>query len=131
MKPKSLLITAALSGATAVALGAFGAHGLKAMLSPERLTTFQTGVTYHYYHTFGMLIVALLALQLKSSSLLRAGWFFFAGILLFSGSLYLLACRDVLGISSWTWLGPITPIGGLLFIVGWVWMAWTLIKHND
>ncbi len=130
MSSKSLLITAALSGALAVALGAFGAHGLKAMLSSERIAIFHTGVTYQYYHTFAMFLVAILSTQLKTPALVKAGWFFLAGIVLFSGSLYLLACRDILGISNWSWLGPITPIGGVLFIVGWVWLAIGILKEK-
>lgn len=103
----------------AVALGAFGAHGLKNSLSPEQLHTFEVGVRYHFYHTFGILLVALFLKQGSSKWLTIAGWTFLAGIFLFSGSLYLLSCRSLLGIESWTWLGPITPLGGLLFMVGW------------
>jgi len=110
---------AAISGLLAVAIGAFAAHGLKAMISPERLAIFKTGVQYHYYHTFALAITALLGAYLPNKFLKYAGWSFLIGILLFSGSLYLLACRDVLGIDSWKFLGPLTPIGGVFFIIGW------------
>jgi len=120
---KKFLLIAALLGAIAVLLGAFGAHGLKALLAPTQLTTFETGVRYQFYHTFAIFLVGILLGQVKyqNSRLLNgAGYAFFLGILLFSGSLYLLASRALLGIDHWTWLGPITPIGGLCFVVGWL-----------
>ena len=103
----------------AVALGAFGAHSLKALISPERLEIYQTGVEYHFYHALAILIVALLIHYRKTSYISYAGWLFTAGIALFSGSLYLLAIRDWAGFEA-SWLGPITPIGGTLFIIGWL-----------
>ncbi|MEL6945064.1 MAG: DUF423 domain-containing protein [Bacteroidota bacterium] len=103
----------------AVILGAFAAHGLEGKINAEQIGTFETGVRYQFYHAFGMLLVGIL-LHLNFSKNLRwVVWCFFIGILLFSGSIYLLACRDMLNIASWKWLGPITPIGGTFFIVGW------------
>jgi uncharacterized membrane protein YgdD (TMEM256/DUF423 family) len=108
-----LLIGASLAF-LGVAFGAFGAHALRSRLSPEMLTVFETGVRYQMYHAFGVLIVAAAIGHLGNTRLLAAaGWTFSAGIVLFSGSLYALALTG-LGI-----LGAVTPIGGLLFLVGW------------
>ena len=105
-------------GFLGVALGAFAAHGLKNRLSPEMLEVFDTGVRYHMYHTFAILIVAAAIGHIGNACLLAmAGWFFFAGILLFSGSLYALALTGV-GI-----FGAVTPIGGVLFLIGWASLA--------
>ena len=112
------LFLGALLGALAVALGAFGAHALKARLTPEKLVTFETGVRYHFYHTLALLAVGLLQIALPAVGMLAlAGWLFLAGIALFSGSLYWLA----LGGSRW--LGPVTPLGGLALIGGWIALA--------
>jgi len=116
---KTFLQIGSLFALLAVVLGAFGAHGLETQLSPERLDTFETGVRYHFYHSFALLATALIGQHFSHKLIRTAGWLFAVGILLFSGSIYLLACRDILGIASWTWLGPITPIGGTFFIVGW------------
>ena len=102
-------------GFLGVVFGAFGAHALRNRLSPEMLAVFETGVRYQMYHAFAVLIVAAAIGHIGEARLLEmAGWFFFAGVLLFSGSLYALALTGT-GI-----LGIITPIGGLLFLVGWV-----------
>jgi uncharacterized membrane protein YgdD (TMEM256/DUF423 family) len=114
MTPLFVLI-AALSGFVAVGLGAFAAHGLKVRLSVEALSTFQTGVQYQMYHALALLAVAILFRVLGHSwALLASGWLFVAGILLFSGSLYALA------LGGPRWLGPITPLGGLCFLLGWL-----------
>jgi uncharacterized membrane protein YgdD (TMEM256/DUF423 family) len=111
---RTFLLIGAVLGFLGVALGAFGAHVLKSRLSPEMLAVFETGIRYHMYHTFAILIVAAAIAHLGTARLLSlAGWFFFGGVLLFSGSLYALALSGV-GI-----LGAITPIGGLLFLAGW------------
>ena len=112
----------AISGAFGVIIGAFGAHGLKNKLSVEMLTVYQTGVQYHFYHTFALLAVGLLALRFQSELLTFSGWSFLFGILIFSGSLY------ALSISGVKILGAITPIGGLFFIIGWVLLAVAVIK---
>lgn len=109
----------ALAALLAVVIGAFGAHGLKAVLDPAQLNTFEIGVRYQFYHSMAMVLAGILYFHIPEKSILTGGWFFLAGILLFSGSLYLLACREVLGISSWNFLGPLTPIGGVFFILGW------------
>ena len=102
-----------------VVLGAFGAHSLKSLLSIERLATFEIGVRYQMYHAIALVLVALLAPYLPKRSLKVAGWLFIVGIILFSGSLYLLACREVIGLTTYRWLGPLTPIGGMCFITAW------------
>jgi uncharacterized membrane protein YgdD (TMEM256/DUF423 family) len=116
-----LFITlAALSGCLAVGLGAFGAHALRDRLSPDALQVFQTGVTYQMYHALALLAVGILLARFStdgSSWLSAAGWLFVAGSVLFSGSLYLLAFTGT------TWLGAITPLGGLAFVVGWLALA--------
>ncbi len=107
-----------LSGGLAVALGAFGAHALKARLTPDLLTTFETGVRYEMYHALAMLAVALAMTRVPEAGLLNAaGWLFVAGTVLFSGSLYLLC------LTQKRWLGAITPFGGLAFIAGWACLA--------
>jgi len=110
----------ALSAALAVALGAFGAHGLRSRVEPELLTSFETAVRYHMYHAIALFAVAFAASQWPHSGLPAiAGWLFIAGTILFSGSLYLLTITGV------RWLGAITPIGGLALIAGWVLLAFT------
>ena len=116
--PKLFLFSAAISGFLAVALGAFGAHGLKARISPELMTVYQTGVQYHFYHTLALLAVGLLLLHHpQTTSFKISGFGFLLGTLIFSGSLYLLA------LTGTRWLGAITPIGGLLFLIGWAALA--------
>ena len=105
-------------GFLGVALGAFGAHALRSRLSPEMLAVFETGVRYQMYHTLAILIVAAAIGHIGNARLLAiAGWSFFAGVLLFSGSLYALALTGV------ATLGAITPVGGLLFLIGWACLA--------
>lgn len=112
---KLFLCISAINGFLAVALGAFGAHGLKGKLAENLFSAYETGVQYHFYHTLALLGVALLMQRFQeSTALLVSGWLFIGGILLFSGSLYGLA----LGGSKI--LGPITPIGGVCFLAGWV-----------
>jgi len=111
----TFLFLGALSVLTGIGLGAFGAHGLKAILSPEQLTTYHTGVDYQLWNALGLIAVALIRQQAPNSKLLLwAGWLLFLGILLFSGSLYLLA---ILNIKE---LGIITPFGGAAFIIAWL-----------
>ncbi|SDT59719.1 DUF423 domain-containing protein [Pseudomonas sp. R4-83] len=120
---RGFLMLAAFFGFTGVALGAFAAHGLKNRLTPEYLTIFHTGVTYQLVHTLALFGVALLATQIPGRLITWAGVSFAVGILLFSGSLYLLTLT---GISK---LGIITPFGGLAFLAGWVCLglaAWRL-----
>lgn len=117
---KKIIFTAAILAVLAVILGAFGAHSLKAHLTADRIAIFETGIRYQFYHVFGLLLIAVLYQNNPSRHLLKwAAYFMIAGIFFFSGSLYLLACRHVLGIATWTWLGPMTPIGGIFFIIAW------------
>lgn len=114
MNPIFLLL-GALSALLGVGMGAFGAHGLKTVISPELLAVYQTGVTYQMYHALGLIGVALISRQAPDSKLLHwAGWLMFAGIVLFSGSLYLLVLLNL------NWLGMITPIGGVCFLTAWL-----------
>lgn len=115
---KLFLTLGAVLLAVAVALGAFGAHALKARLSAELLAVYHTAVQYHFYHALGLLMVGLIAMQLPASGLVRAaGWLMLAGIVLFSGSLYLLSA------SGMRWLGAVTPFGGMAFIGAWLVLA--------
>ncbi len=117
------LFMAGVNGFIAVALGAFAAHGLKNTLSPELLVTFQTGVQYHMYHALALLGVGVLSLSFPNLSLLKvSGYLFLLGILLFSGSLYVLALSGI------RWLGAITPLGGVAFLGGWALMAWSMLR---
>jgi len=107
----------ALSAFLAVAAGAFGAHALRARLSPDLLAVFETGARYQMYHALGLLAVAWTLTRWPSPWPGRAGWLFVAGTVLFSGSLYALA------LSGLRWLGAITPLGGLAFLAGWLCLA--------
>lgn len=109
---------AALSAFVSVAAGAFGAHSLSGVLSPDRLEVFETAARYQMYHALALLLVGWLAAQTPSRILQAAGWLFVLGTLLFSGSLYLLTLSGV------RWLGAITPLGGLAFLGGWLALAW-------
>src|SRR5262249_38246695 len=113
----TFMLVGALAGFTGVSLGAFGAHALRARLSPEMLAVFETGVRYQMYHAFAIFIVALVMSRLTGWMISAAGWLFPAGIVPFSGSLYLLALTGV------TVLGAITPLGGVAFLLGWACLA--------
>ncbi len=118
----ALMTFGALSAATSVVLGAFGAHALKGKLSISSQATFETAVHYQMTHSLGLLLVGVLMLVLGvKTPWLTAAWSFAVGIFLFSGSLYGLA------LLGWRWLGPVTPVGGALFIVGWLALAYGLL----
>lgn len=102
----------------AVALGAFGAHALKSRLASDLLATFEVGVRYQMYHALALLAVAWACTRWPGPWLSASGWLFAAGIVVFSGSLYVLALTGV------RWLGAITPLGGILLIAGWLCLAW-------
>jgi uncharacterized membrane protein YgdD (TMEM256/DUF423 family) len=119
---KKFLVIAALLGGLSVALGAFAAHQLKAIVSADVLQIFETAVKYQVYHALALLAVGILLQQFPVKQLRWAGNLFIAGIILFSGSLYLLCYVKHLEIPA-TWVGAITPLGGLCFIAGWVLMA--------
>jgi uncharacterized membrane protein YgdD (TMEM256/DUF423 family) len=120
---KLFLSLGALAAALGVALGAFGAHALKARLSAEMLAVWQTAVQYHLWHALGLVAVGLLAQHLPASVPVRvAGWLMLAGIVLFSGSLYVLAATGT------RWLGAVTPFGGACFIVAWLAVAYAVVR---
>lgn len=108
----------AVFGALGVAAGSFGAHGLKGWLSPEMLVVFETGVRYHLVHALALLAVAWASTRWTSAAIRAAGWLFVAGILVFSGSLYVLTLTGIRA------FGAITPFGGVAFIAGWLLLAW-------
>lgn len=120
---KVFLSIASVLGALSVGIGAFGAHGLKKVLEANgRLETFETAVKYQFYHTLAIFLLGLLFTQMSNKSLEWAGWSFLAGIFVFSGSLYILSLT---GITKW---GAVTPIGGVFFIVGWVFLLLGVLK---
>ncbi len=118
MMLKLFVALGSINAFLAVALGAFGAHGLKNVLSPERLEVYQTGTYYHMVHALALILIAILADRFPGSSLVAwSGWLILLGIVLFSGSLYALTLS---GISA---LGAITPFGGVAFLIGWILLA--------
>jgi uncharacterized membrane protein YgdD (TMEM256/DUF423 family) len=112
----------------AVALGAFGAHGLKKVVSLEDVTTYQTGVQYQMYHALALILVGLLSDRIYNGYVSYAGVLFVAGIILFSGSLYLIVSLHAMNKAVPTAIGILTPIGGLFFIAGWICMLIGIIK---
>lgn len=125
MQKNYFLLFAALFGMLAVILGAFGAHGLEKLVDSKMLQRFHTGVEYQFYHTFALGLAGLLWQYSPQIWYQRAAWSFIAGILIFSGSLYLYVLT---GLPKF---GIITPIGGLAFILGWGWLAWGLWKAEN
>ncbi|MDZ4823660.1 MAG: DUF423 domain-containing protein [Flavobacteriales bacterium] len=115
----------------AVICGAFGAHTLRDVLTPQKLDAWKTAVFYHFIHALGVLIVSgLMEIKILTTRSRYALHFLFAGIILFSGSLYLLSTKELLGISGMGWLGPITPIGGACFIAGWIICCFSMMKKQ-
>lgn len=127
---KAFLIAAALGGLTAVAFGAFGAHGLKKLISPEYITMWEKGVQYQVYHSLSLFMCYFFLRREESTLIRNAGICFILGILCFSGSLYLLATRELTHIPTLV-LGPVTPIGGFFFIAGWGLVLVQAIKKED
>jgi uncharacterized membrane protein YgdD (TMEM256/DUF423 family) len=119
---KILLSIAACSAMLSVILGAFAAHGLKTKLSETLLNTFQTGVQYQMYHSLAIILLIILYRQIPQPLLLYSAGFMVAGIVLFSGSLYMLAITQI------KWFGPITPLGGVCFIIGWALLIAAALK---
>lgn len=120
---KIFLLIGSILGALSVAIGAFGAHSLKSILEAnQRLETFETAVKYQFYHTFAILLIGFLALHIESKWLNYAGYSFLVGMLIFSGSLYILCLTNI------KWLGAITPIGGLAMIIGWLMLFWAVYQ---
>jgi len=120
---KLFILLGALAGAAGVALGAFGAHALKARLPPDMLAVWQTAVQYHFWHALGLAAIGIVALHLPASATLKwAGWLMVAGLVLFSGSLYALA------LSGARWPGAVAPFGGTAWIAAWLLLAWAALK---
>ncbi|MGE0546625.1 MAG: DUF423 domain-containing protein [Kofleriaceae bacterium] len=117
-----LIALGAINAALSVAAGAFGAHGLRERLEPRALEVFETAARYHMYHALGIILCGVIATTGGPRGASTAGWILQAGIMVFSGSLYALALTGVNG------LGAVTPLGGLAFLVGWIWLAWTTLR---
>ena len=111
-------------GFIGVVLGALGSHALKGQMSAQELTAFEVGVRYQMYHAFALFAIAWAYTRWPGKGLIISGWLFIAGTLLFSGSLYLMTLTGA------KWLGPITPIGGLAFMAGWICMVWSIWKRH-
>lgn len=125
MKPKSLLIIGSIFMAFAVAFGAFGAHIVQDILTPERFEVYKTGVEYHFYHAIGLLLIGVASFHIeKSAWLIWSSRLMIIGILIFSGSLYILTLTNT------GWLGAITPLGGVAFILGWSFFAVSASKES-
>lgn len=123
-QPKTFLKIGAIFMALAVAFGAFGAHIVEEMLTPDRFDVYQTAVQYHFYHALGLMIVGAASFHISNKWMRWSGYSLLAGILIFSGSLYLLTLLDT------GWLGAITPIGGVAFILGWLFLLIGLMKNE-
>jgi uncharacterized membrane protein YgdD (TMEM256/DUF423 family) len=124
MNARWCVFAASLALAAAVALGAFGAHAFKARLAPESLAVYQTAVQYHFWHALGLLGVGTLMTQWPTAQgLVWAAWLLIVGLLLFSGSLYVLA------LTGERWLGALTPIGGVAFVAAWLVLAWVAVTR--
>lgn len=122
---KVIIMLAGINGFLAVSLGAFAAHGLRERLSPELLNTFQTGVQYHMYHALAMFGIGVMMMNFPATNLLRiSAYLMLAGIVLFSGSLYLLSITGI------RWLGAITPLGGVCFLAAWALLVWFASKQQ-
>ncbi|MEL7587285.1 MAG: DUF423 domain-containing protein [Prolixibacteraceae bacterium] len=111
---KFILLTGVASLVLAVVFGAFGAHALKAKLAEELMKVYKTGVEYHFYHALGLVLIGILSLQFPSVLINWSGICLIAGLIFFSGSLYVMA------LTGFKWLGALTPLGGLCFIGGWI-----------
>ncbi len=114
----------------AVALGAFGSHGLRGVLSSEELNTFEIGVRYQFFHALATLAVGIILYFRKTPMLLRAGWLFVGGVALFSGSLYILSVSDIFDIPA-SFIGPVTPIGGIMLMLGWAALIWSTFEERE
>ena len=132
LRPMKWIKIAALLLMAGVFIGAFGAHGLREKLDPQKLNSYLTGVQYLYYHSFALLFTGLLILSGKHSekALNRTGYLFLSGIVVFSGSIFLLSTQELTGLKL-SFLGPITPLGGLLFAAGWLSLALSSSKIKN
>lgn len=127
-KFKILILIGSALGALAVIFGAFGSHTLSSQLSPKSMHAYETGVEYHFYHTIAIFITALLYRTYRIKGFFWIGLYFLGGILLFSGSLYLLSTKELLGIESMNFIGILTPIGGLALMGSWAAIFFTVIR---
>jgi uncharacterized membrane protein YgdD (TMEM256/DUF423 family) len=128
---KNFLIAAAIFGGLAVALGAFGAHGLESITTDDKiLHGFQTGVQYQMYHALALLGLAIMYERINTKWIKWAGNCFITGIILFSGSLYLLSFLKIQESSAVKFVGPVTPLGGIFFIAGWLFLLIAGMKRN-
>jgi uncharacterized membrane protein YgdD (TMEM256/DUF423 family) len=133
---KKAIATGAVLAMLSVILGAFAAHGLQkyveqGLMDQQMLRNFDTGAKYQMYHALAIIACGIIAGVTEPTKWLNASvWFFAFGCLFFSGSLYLLSTRNVTGLESWHWLGPITPLGGLAFITGWALLLMHTLKKN-
>lgn len=125
---KKYIITGAILGGLAVALGAFGAHGLKKLVDAETIQVFQTGTQYQMYHAIALLLTGILMDRFPQPHLKTAGIFFIVGIILFCGAMYTITAGHAAGITSLNKAGIIAPFGGLCFIAGWLFVALSLLK---
>lgn len=128
---KGFLKTGTLLAALAVVLGAFAAHALRDMVSEKAVAIFETAVRYQFYHAFALIVTGILYSHFRFKTILLAGYFFIAGIALFSGSLYCLSLVQAAVQPGYKWLGPLTPLGGLCFIAGWVLLCISFYKHKE
>jgi uncharacterized membrane protein YgdD (TMEM256/DUF423 family) len=126
---RRIILTASFFGAVAVILGAFGAHGLKNLISADALSIWAKGVEYQFYHTFALLFLSTFA-RFRTKLVDIAYFCFTIGIILFSGSLYLLATREVLQVGFVNFIGPVTPLGGLLLVAGWMFLFFAALKNR-
>jgi len=126
---RKIILTASLFGFTAVVFGAFGAHMLKESISPSALDIWNKGVSYQFYHVFALLFLSTFA-RFKNKLVNLSYIFFTAGIVFFSGSLYLLATREIFSFGFVKFIGPITPLGGLFFILGWIMLFLAAMRHK-
>lgn len=128
---KGFLRTAFILAAVTVALGAFGAHGLEGMVSEKAVKTFETAVRYQFYHVIGLALAGILYREYPNGRVKWAGILFLAGIVLFSGSLYILTYATAAVSPNFKWVGPVTPLGGLCFILGWLLLAFSLRRKQS
>lgn len=126
---KTYLLLGIVFAGIAVALGAFGAHGLKKIVTPEQVATFQTGVQYQMYHALALMLLAIIAGKMSGGMISTAGIFFVLGVLMFSGSLYLITALHAASKPIPTPVVIITPLGGLCFIVGWILFLLSVVKN--
>lgn len=126
---KNVVLTAAVFGVMAVILGAFGAHSLKELINPNALETWAKGVEYQFYHVFALLFLSNFPEQTRLTRLAHV--FFSLGIISFSGSLYILSTREIHHMQLASYIGPVTPIGGLFFILGWMMLFFTAATKKN